>query len=162
MQSAAVKQARGKTTARKRSSLCGSRDRNPVHSAGARTIGPLPASALYIFLAVKGRPVAAKATAGAASNDKTPFYCNGCGLTYSRDGRKVPCEQNCVFAEHAEHNKNYKTGTPWPHGKPKLTWGTPEEYKRKYGVEMPARGQQYLEMRAKFKRKREEGRTSNA
>jgi len=99
---------------------------------------------------------------GAASNDKTPFYCNGCGLTYSRDGRKVPCEQNCVFAEHAEHNKNYKAGTPWPQGKPKLTWGTPEEYKRKYGIEMPARGQQYLEMRAKYKRKREEARTSNA
>jgi hypothetical protein len=66
MQSAAVKHAMGNITARKRSSLCGSSDRNMVHSAGARAIGPLPTSWFQDFLRVKGRPAARRETAGAA------------------------------------------------------------------------------------------------
>jgi hypothetical protein len=93
------------------------------------------------------------ASAGA---DKTSFYCNGCGYKYSRDGRKIPCEITCVFTDHAEHNKQNRNGVPWPTDKPKLHWGTPEEYLRKHGKEMPEKGKIFVTMREKFKRKREE------
>ena len=55
-----------------------------------------------------------------------------------------------MFDEHAEQNTGYKTGTPWPPGKRKLFWGSPEEYQKKYGKEMPEKGKLYLEMRAKY------------
>ena len=95
-----------------------------------------------------------------ASADKKSFYCNGCGYTYSRDGRKIPCENTCVFSEHADHNAKYKAGTPWPAGKAKLYWGTPEEYLQRYGKEMPEKGKTFLAMREKFKRRREENSTN--
>ena len=97
------------------------------------------------------------ASAGA---DKMSFYCNGCGYRYSRDGRKIPCEPTCVFVDHAEHNQQYKNGAPWPADKPKLYWGTPEEYLKKHGKEMPEKGKIFVAMREKFKRKREESNTN--
>jgi hypothetical protein len=75
---------------------------------------------------------------------RNKFLCNGCGYTYERDGRKIPCEEVCVFADHAEHNAGYKSGTPWPEGKRKLFWGSPEEYQKKYNKEMPEKGRAYL------------------
>jgi hypothetical protein len=82
------------------------------------------------------------------------FFCNGCGYDYVRDHRKIPCEPECVFEEHAEQNVGYKTGVPWPEGKRKLFWGNPEEYQKKYGKEMPERGKQYLAMIAKRKQEK--------
>ena len=78
------------------------------------------------------------------------YFCNGCGYTYQRDGRRIPCEGTCVFEDHAEHNTAYRSGTPWPDGKKKLFWGTPEEYQKKYGKEMPAKGIAYLDLRAAY------------
>ena len=75
------------------------------------------------------------------------FFCNGCGYDYDRDHRKIPCEDACVFEEHEEHNKGYKSGKPWPQGKRKLFWGSPAEYQAKYGKEMPERGKLYLELK---------------
>jgi hypothetical protein len=65
-----------------------------------------------------------------------------------------------VFTDHAEHNKQYRNGVPWPTDKPKLHWGTPEEYLRKHGKEMPEKGRIFVTMREKFKRKREESSTN--
>jgi hypothetical protein len=84
------------------------------------------------------------------------FFCNGCGYTFTRDARRIPCENACVFEEHAEHNAGYKTGTAWPADKKKLFWGTPEEYLKRHGVQMPERGKNYLEARAKFQAKKRE------
>ncbi len=84
------------------------------------------------------------------SQDQGKFFCHGCGYEYLRDFRKIPCEDACVFAEHADHNTGYKSGVQWPQGKRKLFWGSPEEYQRKYGKEMPEKGKLYLEMRAKW------------
>jgi rubrerythrin len=78
-----------------------------------------------------------------------PFFCNGCGYTFQRDGRRIPCENNCVFEGHADQNTGYKKGVPWPEGKRRLFWGTPEDYLAKHGKEMPENGKQYLELRAK-------------
>jgi hypothetical protein len=83
------------------------------------------------------------------------FFCNGCGYDYFRDHRKIPCEENCVFEEHAEHNTGYKSGRPWPQGKRKLFWGSPAEYLAKYGKEMPERGKLYLELKKDFALKRQ-------
>lgn len=82
------------------------------------------------------------------------FFCNGCGYTFQRDGRRIPCETSCVFEDHQDHNSGYKTGVPWQKDKKRLFWGTPEEYLRKHGKEMPERGKAYLEARAKFAAKR--------
>jgi hypothetical protein len=92
--------------------------------------------------------------AAAAPTKKPEFFCNGCGYTFFIDHRKVPCDPVCVFEEHAEQNVGYKTGVPWPPGKRKLFWGSPEDYRQKYGVEMPERGKQYLEMLAKRKKEK--------
>jgi hypothetical protein len=78
------------------------------------------------------------------------FFCHGCGYEYVRDSRKIPCEEACVFEEHADHNTGYKSGVKWPQDKRKLFWGSPEEYQRKYGKEMPEKGKLYLQMRAKW------------
>jgi hypothetical protein len=78
---------------------------------------------------------------------KSEFFCNGCGYTYQRDHRKIPCEEACVFEEHEEHNAGYKSGVAWPAGKRRLFWGSPAEYQRKYNKEMPERGKIYLELR---------------
>jgi hypothetical protein len=79
-----------------------------------------------------------------------PFFCNGCGYTFQRDGRRIPCENSCVFEGHAEQNVGYRSGVPWPEGKRKLYWGTPEDYLKKYEKEMPENGKQYLELRATY------------
>jgi hypothetical protein len=87
---------------------------------------------------------------------KTHWYCHGCGKTYSRDGRPIPCEKQCVYSEHAEHNQDYKKGKAWPVEKTPLTWGTLESYQAKYKREMPPTGKRFLELRAKYAtRKRE-------
>jgi hypothetical protein len=89
-----------------------------------------------------------------SSTSKPPaawFFCNGCGYKWLKDHRNIPCDPVCVFEEHADQNVGYKTGVPWPDGKRKLFWGSPEEYQQKYGKEMPERGKQYLEMLARRK-----------
>jgi hypothetical protein len=43
---------------------------------------------------------------------------------------------------------------PWPTGKRKLFWGNPEDYRKKYGKEMPERGKKYLEMIARRKQEK--------
>jgi hypothetical protein len=82
---------------------------------------------------------------------KGEFFCNGCGYSYNRTGpyagKRVPCEDTCVFEEHEEHNAGYKSGVAWPAGKRRLFWGSPAEYQKKYGKEMPERGKIYLELR---------------
>jgi hypothetical protein len=88
------------------------------------------------------------------ASPKSKFFCHGCGYEYERDHRRIPCEEACVFAEHAEHNAGYKSGTRWPDGKKRLYWGSPEEYQKKYNKEMPERGKIYLEMRARNQHKR--------
>ena len=80
-------------------------------------------------------------------DSKTQWWCHGCGKTYSRDGRPIPCDKECVYAEHAEHNTLYRAGKPYPAGKPPLSWGTIDSYKAKYGKEMPPSGKRYLELR---------------
>ena len=85
---------------------------------------------------------------------KGEFFCNGCGYTYQRDHRKIPCEDTCVFEEHAEHNTGYKSGVSWSTGKRRLFWGSPAEYQKKYGKEMPERGKIYLELRKSKETKR--------
>ena len=92
----------------------------------------------------------------AASTAKKPekFFCNGCGYDYVRDHRKIPCEPDCVFEEHADQNVGYKTGVRWPDGKRKLFWGNPDDYRKKYNKEMPERGKQYLEMIARRKQEK--------
>jgi len=97
-----------------------------------------------------------KNTPGESAPPKSKFFCNGCGYSYERDHRKIPCEEACVFEDHAEHNAGYKTGVPWPDGKKRLFWGSPDEYQKKYHKEMPERGRIYLEMRAKYQTKRAE------
>ncbi len=94
------------------------------------------------------------ASVPAITGKTATFFCNGCGYTYTRDSRKIPCEATCVFSEHAEHNSGYKSGVPWPTDKKKLFWGTPEDYLQKHGKEMPERGRQYLELRAKFNKRK--------
>jgi hypothetical protein len=89
-------------------------------------------------------------------DSKTQWYCHGCGKTYIRQGKgPIPCESRCVYSEHAEHNKEYKKGKAWPADKTPLSWGTVETYKTKYKVDMPPTGKKYLELRAKYARKRE-------
>ena len=85
---------------------------------------------------------------------KGEYFCNGCGYNYYRDHRNVPCEPNCVFEEHEEHNAGYKSGVAWPAGKRRLFWGSPAEYQRKYNKEMPERGKIYLELRKNQQPKR--------
>jgi hypothetical protein len=94
---------------------------------------------------------------GLDPNPRTPlpYLCQGCGRTYSRDGRTIPCEKACVYSEHAEHNSKYLDGHPWPKNKPALTWGTEELYLKKYGKPMPLMGKKYIEARDKQRRKRE-------
>jgi hypothetical protein len=74
---------------------------------------------------------------------RTQWYCHGCGRTYKKDGRPIPCEKTCIFCEHADHNTGYKQGVPWPVDKPPLMWGTAEEYRAKYHKELPERGKRY-------------------
>jgi hypothetical protein len=88
-------------------------------------------------------------------DSKTQWYCHGCGKTYSKDGRAIPCESQCVYYEHAEHNKDYRKGKAWPAGKTPLSWGTAETYKAKHKIDLPPSGKKYLELRAKYARKRE-------
>jgi hypothetical protein len=88
-------------------------------------------------------------------DSKTQWYCHGCGKTYSKDGRAIPCETQCVYYEHAEHNKEYKKGKAWPADKAPLSWGTAESYKAKYKIDLPPTGKKYIELRAKYARKRE-------
>ena len=100
------------------------------------------------------RPITARIPASVDS--KTQWYCHGCGKTYSRDGRPIPCEKQCVYFEHAEHNQDYRKGKAWPIDKTPLTWGTIESYLSKYKKEMPATGKRFIELRAKYAaRKRE-------
>ena len=93
------------------------------------------------------------AAAGPAKKPEK-FFCNGCGYEYVRDHRKIPCEPDCVFEEHADQNVGYKNGVAWPDGKRKLFWGNPDDYRKKYNKEMPERGKQYLEMIARRKQEK--------
>ena len=123
----------------------------PVPSPGYKRSDKADVKALRTELAKVQNQLKQQSTSAAAANAKPAVYfCNGCGYTYQRDGRKIPCEDACVFEDHADHNVAYKTGTPWPSGKRKLFWGSPEEYVKKYGKEMPAKGVAYLELRAKY------------
>lgn len=95
-------------------------------------------------------------------NSKTQWWCHGCGKTYFRDGRPIPCEAACVYEEHAEHNTGYRKGIPYPAGKYALSWGpSAEAYKQKYGKDMPPSGKKFLELklRRQDSRKRERERT---
>jgi len=75
------------------------------------------------------RPVTARIPS--RINSKTQWWCHGCGKTYSRDGRPIPCEAACVYEEHAEHDTGYRKGIPYPAGDA-LSWGpSAEAYKRK-------------------------------
>jgi hypothetical protein len=101
-------------------------------------------------------------------NPITHFYCNGCGKSYERNTArwsKIPCEHQCVYNEHAEHNKEYTAGKAWPAGKAPLHWGTLDSYKEKYHKEMPASGKKFIELRAKYSnanaRKRERSSETN-
>lgn len=81
------------------------------------------------------------------------FFCNGCGHTYQKDGRRIACLPNCVYSEHPQHNSNYKNAvsgaaTPYPTGQAKLEWGTPESYLKKFHKEMPERAKRYVASRA--------------
>ena len=123
----------------------GASDRSaPPYSAAARTPGPIPSTV----------------------DSKTQWYCNGCGKTYSKDGRPIPCERQCVYSEHAEHNKEYLRGRAWPADKNPLSWGTVDGYRAKYQQEMPPTGKKFIELRAKYAtqnaRKRERPTDSNA
>ena len=89
----------------------------------------------------------------------TKYFCNGCGYDYTRDHRNIPCEPNCVFEEHADHNTGYKTGTLWPSGKKRLFWGTPEEYLKKHGKDMPEKGKAYIEMKRNAKKRDRDNRS---
>ena len=93
-------------------------------------------------------------------DSKTQWYCHGCGKTYSKDGRAIPCETQCVYHEHAEHNTEYRKGKAWPADKIPLSWGTAESYRAKYKTELPPTGKKYIELRAKYARKRERPTTS--
>jgi hypothetical protein len=92
----------------------------------------------------------------------TQFYCHGCGRTWKKDGRTIPCEKTCIFADHADHNQDYKRGKSWPHDKPALTWGTEASYLEKYKREMPRAGKKFLELRAKHQRKRDRDREASS
>jgi hypothetical protein len=96
-------------------------------------------------------------------NSKTQWYCHGCGKTYTRDHRPIPCEAACVYEEHVEHNTGYRKGIPYPAGKYALSWGpSAEAYNKKYGKEMPPSGKKFLELklrRQQDSRKRERERT---
>ncbi len=94
------------------------------------------------------RPITARIPASV--DTKTQWYCHGCGKTYSRDGRPIPCEKQCVYSEHAEHNQDYKKGKAWPIEKTPLTWGTIESYQTKYKKEMPPTGKRFIELRARY------------
>jgi hypothetical protein len=87
-------------------------------------------------------------------------FCHGCGHSWlvTDNGRPAPCAKACVYSEHEEHNSKYQQGRNWPSDKPQLTWGTEASYLQKYGKEMPERGKNYLERRAKQQRKRERDR----
>jgi hypothetical protein len=81
------------------------------------------------------------------------FFCNGCGHTYQKDGRRIACLPNCVYSEHPHHNSNYKNAvsgaaTPYPTGQAKLEWGTPESYLKQFKKEMPERAKRYVASRA--------------
>jgi hypothetical protein len=96
-------------------------------------------------------------------DSKTEWYCHGCGKTYKKEkGKAIPCETRCVYSEHAEHNKEYKKGKAWPADKNPLSWGTVDTYKAKYKVDMPPTGKKYLELRAKYARKRERDNETSA
>ena len=82
-------------------------------------------------------------------DDKKQFFCHGCGHTFSKDGRRIPCIHDCVYGEHPECNKNYKQGVAYPPGKERLEWGTPEQYLKRFGREMPERAKRYVASRAK-------------
>jgi hypothetical protein len=94
------------------------------------------------------KPITARIPASV--DTKTQWYCHGCGKTYSRDGRPIPCEKQCVYSEHAEHNQDYKKGKAWPIDKTPLTWGTFASYQDKYKKEMPNTGKKFIELRAKY------------
>ena len=98
---------------------------------------------------VSDKPITARIPASVGT--KKEWYCHGCGKTYQRDkNRGIPCEKQCVYSEHAEHNQDYKRGKAWPIEKPPLTWGTITSYKDKYNKEMPANGKKFIELRAKY------------
>jgi hypothetical protein len=81
-------------------------------------------------------------------NSKTQWWCHGCGKTYSRGPRAIPCEPACVYEDHAEHNAGYRKGIPYPAGKYPLSWGpSAEAYRQKYGKEMPPSGKKFLELK---------------
>ena len=92
----------------------------------------------------------------------THFYCHGCGRTWKRDGRTIPCEKTCIFADHADHNHEYKKGKAFPLDKAPLTWGTEAAYLEKYKREMPHVGKKFLELRAKHQRKRDRERVTTS
>jgi hypothetical protein len=121
----------------------------------AETVKALRTELAKVQNQLKQHGVSIAATAKAQTST---FFCNGCGYTYQRDGRKVPCEVDCVFEEHADHNAAYKAGTLWPEGKKKLFWGTPEEYQKKYGKEMPEKGIAYLALRAAYMQRNQNSR----
>jgi|GEM_PF-3058257 len=104
---------------------------------------------------VSDKPITARIPASV--DTKTQWYCHGCGKTYTRDKyRGIPCERQCVYSDHEEHNKDYKKGKAWPIEKAPLTWGTIASYQEKYKKEMPAIGKRFIELRAKqISRKRE-------
>ena len=97
------------------------------------------------------KPITARIPASV--DTKTHWYCHGCGKTYSRDTKfkgAIPCEKQCVYSEHAEHNQDYRKGKAWPIDKTPLTWGTIASYQEKYQREMPNTGKRFIELRAKY------------
>ena len=93
-------------------------------------------------------------------------FCHGCGHTYSKDGRRIPCINNCVYCEHPEHNARYTQGVAYPPGKERLEWGTPEQYLKKFGREMHERAKKFVTSRSSrltdaHKRKRPESKSGD-
>jgi hypothetical protein len=82
------------------------------------------------------------------------YFCHGCGHTFQKDGRRIPCAYNCVYNEHEEYNRGCMQGVAYPPGKARLEWGTPEEYLKRYKKNMPERAKRYVESRNAQKRKR--------
>jgi hypothetical protein len=121
--------------------------RNSLKSRSRRFAPNYPPSTLKQGQA-PDKPITARIPASV--DTKTQWYCHGCGKTYSRDGRPIPCEKQCVYSEHAEHNQDYKRGKAWPIDKTPLTWGTIASYQEKYKREMPNTGKKFIELRATY------------
>jgi hypothetical protein len=92
----------------------------------------------------RGHMAAKQAAPPPGIDERKQFFCHGCGHTYSKDGRRIPCIHDCVYGEHPESNKSYKQGVAYPPGKERLEWGTPEQYLKKFGREMPERAKKYV------------------